>query len=62
MKPSVPAHWTRGEVIADAIERAAIMEHDGGRPRAYVDAFVASQYGLRVEDLAGAKQPPERQQ
>ncbi len=36
-----------------AIERAAIMEHDGGLPRAEAEASAAKAHGVNLDDVRG---------
>jgi hypothetical protein len=42
----IPSTWTQAEILADASERAAIREYDGGMFRDRAEAMTCAEYGL----------------
>jgi hypothetical protein len=56
MTVDLPPSWTLAERIADAQERAAILEFDARIPKHVAEAQVERDYGLRV-GATRAKRP-----
>ncbi len=55
----VPQRWSRAERIADARERSAIREHDGGLSREEADRVTAAEYRLLSVELSPPQDGPK---